>query len=162
LLQGMLPVTEDMASEPVRISFATPKSATQGRKRSRASRRAPTTLLKTDTSNFRAMVQRFTGIPETPFGYSAVNPTFSAHVTHQGSQLLGKPLGYKSVLDLNMNCVSHLHSTPDSYCPRLYNRNTFIHFQSLHDNIKTSGPRSPQGLDGAGLINSVSMFPTQL
>ncbi|KAK1405291.1 VQ domain-containing protein [Heracleum sosnowskyi] len=31
------------------------------RKRSRASRRTPTTLLNTDTANFRAMVQQFTG-----------------------------------------------------------------------------------------------------
>ncbi|CAN0890743.1 VQ motif-containing protein 22 [Linum grandiflorum] len=41
------------------------------RKRSRASRRTPTTLLNTDTSNFRAMVQQFTGGPVGPFGTSA-------------------------------------------------------------------------------------------
>ncbi|XP_078161492.1 uncharacterized protein LOC144556879 [Carex rostrata] len=35
------------------------------RRRSRASRRAPVTLLNTDTSNFRAMVQQFTGIPSS-------------------------------------------------------------------------------------------------
>ncbi|KAJ1278106.1 hypothetical protein BS78_04G053700 [Paspalum vaginatum] len=38
------------------------------RRRSRASRRAPVTLLNTDTSNFRAMVQQFTGIPAVPAG----------------------------------------------------------------------------------------------
>uniref|UniRef100_A0A1D1Z5R9 VQ domain-containing protein n=1 Tax=Anthurium amnicola TaxID=1678845 RepID=A0A1D1Z5R9_9ARAE len=37
------------------------------RKRSRASRREPTTVLTTDTANFRAMVQEFTGIPAPPF-----------------------------------------------------------------------------------------------
>ncbi|KAG8047307.1 hypothetical protein GUJ93_ZPchr0008g11388 [Zizania palustris] len=37
------------------------------RKRTRASRRAPTTVLTTDTCNFRAMVQEFTGIPSPPF-----------------------------------------------------------------------------------------------
>ncbi|GAU19093.1 hypothetical protein TSUD_79150 [Trifolium subterraneum] len=38
------------------------------KKRSRASRRAPTTVLTTDITNFRAMVQEFTGIPESsPF-----------------------------------------------------------------------------------------------
>ncbi|CAD6343841.1 unnamed protein product [Miscanthus lutarioriparius] len=43
-------------------------AATEGsRKRTRASRRAPTTVLTTDTSNFRAMVQEFTGIPSPPF-----------------------------------------------------------------------------------------------
>nr|XP_009602610.1 epsin-like [Nicotiana tomentosiformis] len=41
------------------------------KKRSRASRRAPTTVLTTDTTNFRQMVQEFTGIPTTPFTGSA-------------------------------------------------------------------------------------------
>ncbi|KAL2316524.1 hypothetical protein Fmac_030400 [Flemingia macrophylla] len=44
------------------------------RRRSRASRRTPTTLLNTDTTNFRAMVQQFTGAPSAPqlFGPPAV------------------------------------------------------------------------------------------
>uniref|UniRef100_A0A9I9CGY4 VQ domain-containing protein n=1 Tax=Cucumis melo TaxID=3656 RepID=A0A9I9CGY4_CUCME len=42
-----------------------PKVTTK--KRTRASRRAPTTVLTTDTTNFRAMVQEFTGIPSPPF-----------------------------------------------------------------------------------------------
>lgn len=37
-----------------------------GKKRSRASRRAPTTVLRTDAANFRSMVQEFTGIPSVP------------------------------------------------------------------------------------------------
>uniref|UniRef100_A0A6I9QLP9 Nuclear pore complex protein DDB_G0274915 n=2 Tax=Elaeis guineensis var. tenera TaxID=51953 RepID=A0A6I9QLP9_ELAGV len=45
-------------------AVAQPRSS---KKRSRASRRAPTTVLTTDTSNFRAMVQEFTGIPSPPF-----------------------------------------------------------------------------------------------
>ncbi|EOA18519.1 hypothetical protein CARUB_v10007072mg [Capsella rubella] len=47
------------------------------KKRSRASRRAPTTVLTTDTSNFRAMVQEFTGIPAPPLfnNNSVVNTT---------------------------------------------------------------------------------------
>lgn len=40
------------------------------RKRSRASRRTPTTLLNTDTANFRAMVQQFTGGSLTSFASS--------------------------------------------------------------------------------------------
>ncbi|KAH7654545.1 VQ domain-containing protein [Dioscorea alata] len=42
------------------------------RRRSRASRKAPTTLLNTDTTNFRAMVQQFTGIPSAPYSSSAI------------------------------------------------------------------------------------------
>ncbi|XP_061336588.1 uncharacterized protein LOC133283698 isoform X2 [Gastrolobium bilobum] len=44
------------------------------KKRSRASRRAPTTVLTTDTTNFRAMVQEFTGIPAPPFPSSSSFP----------------------------------------------------------------------------------------
>ncbi|CAL9147548.1 unnamed protein product [Musa hybrid cultivar] len=48
-------------------SAAAPRGS---KKRSRASRRAPTTVLTTDTSNFRAMVQQFTGFPTPPFAAS--------------------------------------------------------------------------------------------
>lgn len=44
------------------------------RRRSRASRRTPTTLLNTDTTNFRAMVQQFTGGPSAPFAVSGAHP----------------------------------------------------------------------------------------
>ncbi|XP_075494194.1 uncharacterized protein LOC142531809 [Primulina tabacum] len=47
-------------------------AARNTKKRSRASRRAPTTVLTTDTSNFRAMVQEFTGIPAPPFTSSSL------------------------------------------------------------------------------------------
>ncbi|KAL6552167.1 hypothetical protein OROGR_008321 [Orobanche gracilis] len=46
-------------------------AARNPKKRARASRRAPTTVLTTDTTNFRAMVQEFTGIPEPPFDSSS-------------------------------------------------------------------------------------------
>lgn len=46
-------------------------AARNPRKRPRASRRAPTTVLTTDTANFRAMVQEFTGIPAPPFNSSS-------------------------------------------------------------------------------------------
>ncbi|KAL6529807.1 hypothetical protein OROGR_015430 [Orobanche gracilis] len=57
------------------------------RARSRTSRRPPTTLLNTDTSNFRAMVQRFTGGPAAAYaagfqvqnGGGAIN--FMEHVS---------------------------------------------------------------------------------
>uniref|UniRef100_A0A0E0CB85 VQ domain-containing protein n=1 Tax=Oryza meridionalis TaxID=40149 RepID=A0A0E0CB85_9ORYZ len=45
-----------------------PRVGKPARRRSRASRRAPVTLLNTDTTNFRAMVQQFTGIPAPPAG----------------------------------------------------------------------------------------------
>ncbi|XP_020113763.1 mucin-5AC-like [Ananas comosus] len=54
---------------------AGPGQQRSSRKRTRASRRAPTTVLTTDTTNFRAMVQEFTGIPSPPFAAAAAAAT---------------------------------------------------------------------------------------
>ncbi|XVE48454.1 hypothetical protein DITRI_Ditri01bG0003700 [Diplodiscus trichospermus] len=47
----------------------TPKGSSSKpiRRRSRASKKTPTTLLNANASNFRALVQQFTGCPSTPF-----------------------------------------------------------------------------------------------
>uniref|UniRef100_A0A0E0ERK0 VQ domain-containing protein n=1 Tax=Oryza meridionalis TaxID=40149 RepID=A0A0E0ERK0_9ORYZ len=57
----------DPSSEGAGAGAVAAAPARGSRKRTRASRRAPTTVLTTDTSNFRAMVQEFTGIPSPPF-----------------------------------------------------------------------------------------------
>lgn len=60
---------------------APPPQIKNPKKRTRASRRAPTTVLTTDTTNFRQMVQEFTGIPAAPFSgspYSRRLDLFSA------------------------------------------------------------------------------------
>ncbi|CAL9048836.1 uncharacterized protein LOC103979003 [Musa acuminata AAA Group] len=68
------------ASSPT-ASGGTPRPETESRvvrparRRTRASRRAPVTLLITDTSNFRAMVQQFTGFPSGPYS-SSYRPGF--------------------------------------------------------------------------------------
>ncbi|TXG48345.1 hypothetical protein EZV62_027639 [Acer yangbiense] len=41
------------------------------RRRSRASKKTPTTLLNANTTNFRALVQQFTGCPSTPFSFGS-------------------------------------------------------------------------------------------
>ncbi|XP_059624290.1 uncharacterized protein LOC132267213 isoform X2 [Cornus florida] len=58
------------------------------KKRPRASRRAPTTVLTTDTTNFRTMVQEFTGIPAPPFASSL---PFSRTTTRLDLGLFGTP-----------------------------------------------------------------------
>lgn len=52
------------------------------RRRSRASRRTPTTLLNTDATNFRAMVQQFTGSPAAPFNPTPQIPNGSATLSY--------------------------------------------------------------------------------
>lgn len=75
------------------------------KKRTRTSRRAPTTVLTTDTSNFRAMVQEFTGIPSQPFSvgspYSRRLDLFgsgsaikSSGNIHNHLEPMGGPLNY--------------------------------------------------------------------
>lgn len=59
------------------------------RRRSRASRRTPTTLLNTDTTNFRAMVQQFTGGPSAPYA-----PTASSASASSGSGLAHLGFGF--------------------------------------------------------------------
>ncbi|XP_054819680.1 VQ motif-containing protein 22-like [Prosopis cineraria] len=73
------------------------------RRRSRASRRTPTTLLNTDTTNFRAMVQQFTGGPSAPFaptpsssGLASLGFGFGlgprqAHISPTGGLMVGPP-----------------------------------------------------------------------
>ncbi|CAN6990738.1 unnamed protein product, partial [Brassica rapa subsp. trilocularis] len=61
-----------------RLSPETGRVTKPARKRSRASRRTPTTLLNTDTSNFRAMVQQYTGGPSAmAFGSGNTTSGFS-------------------------------------------------------------------------------------
>lgn len=62
-LPSVQPTVEMRGSSDVVVSHQ-PKNP---KKRTRASRRAPTTVLTTDTANFRQMVQEFTGIPTAPF-----------------------------------------------------------------------------------------------
>ncbi|KAL1536717.1 autism susceptibility gene 2 protein [Salvia divinorum] len=75
------PYPNSMFPVPAPFTTASPLSnshhqqaAPNPKKRSRASRRAPTTVLTTDTTNFRAMVQEFTGIPAPPFNSSSSFP----------------------------------------------------------------------------------------
>ncbi|CAL1390416.1 unnamed protein product [Linum trigynum] len=63
---------DHQSSTSTTTTTTTHGSTRNPKKRTRASRRAPTTVLTTDTSNFRAMVQEFTGIPAPPF--SAASP----------------------------------------------------------------------------------------
>ncbi|XP_027357827.1 uncharacterized protein LOC113867064 [Abrus precatorius] len=71
------------------------------KKRSRASRRAPTTVLTTDTTNFRSMVQEFTGIPAPPFSSYSRRP----------NPLLSTP---RTLLHNNINMTSPNNATNNS------------------------------------------------
>ncbi|KAF8411481.1 hypothetical protein HHK36_004033 [Tetracentron sinense] len=105
--RSLYPSTSSMPPLPIgsenggRISATSDQTnvvRNNSKKRSRASRRAPTTVLTTDTSNFRAMVQEFTGIPAPPF--SALSfprarfDLFPSSSTMRSSHLMEPPSPY--------------------------------------------------------------------
>ncbi|XP_076945619.1 uncharacterized protein LOC143616767 [Bidens hawaiensis] len=92
------------------------------KKRTRASRRAPTTVMTTDTTNFRRMVQQYTGIPDSPFATSSPAGGFTRR-----SDILRPAASY-------LNSGSNLHS--ESYNiikphPNLSNLNNINNMFSL-------------------------------
>ncbi|CAJ1971777.1 unnamed protein product [Sphenostylis stenocarpa] len=98
------------------------------KKRTRASRRAPTTVLTTDTSNFRAMVQEFTGIPAPPFSASS---------------------SYSRRLDLltgssSLRSSSHLDTTTGPFYPLRPSPQKVHHHHQHHQNpLLVSSSSSP-------------------
>ncbi|CAL0317872.1 unnamed protein product [Lupinus luteus] len=110
-LQGLFPPPHGLSHDENKnarvVSAALTNNASASRnskKRTRASRRAPTTVLTTDTSNFRAMVQEFTGIPAPPFSGSS-----SYSITRRLDLLPG------SSSSLRTSASHHLDTTPSFY-----------------------------------------------
>ncbi|XP_028799349.1 VQ motif-containing protein 22-like [Neltuma alba] len=106
LLPGMLNSTSSASTSTHHLS-PEGRVAKPVRRRSRASRRTPTTLLNTDTTNFRAMVQQFTGGPSAPYaptpsstassGLASLGFGFGprhAHIGPTGGLMVGPPAGY--------------------------------------------------------------------
>ncbi|XP_059662944.1 VQ motif-containing protein 22 [Cornus florida] len=108
------------------------------RRRSRASRRTPTTLLNTDTTNFRAMVQQFTGYPSPHFapgshhGGGATNFNFGLGSASQqtvnpravmGSSAAGYQLQFQQQLQQQQQYHHHHHhhQQPQDYMLSLSN-----------------------------------------
>ncbi|KAF5739729.1 putative protein TPRXL [Tripterygium wilfordii] len=127
------------------------------KKRARASRRAPTTVLTTDTSNFRAMVQEFTGIPAPPFtgtSYSRRLDLFGSVGSALRSGHLDAPL-YPLRPSAHKVQQSPLLSSPSSLMlnsnmSNMQNQN-ILSFQSLlHQNPSPIHESGLASLDGMG------------
>ncbi|WVY92543.1 hypothetical protein V8G54_031631 [Vigna mungo] len=115
------------------------------RRRSRASRRTPTTLLNTDTTNFRAMVQQFTGGPNAPFSPS---PSAAPQVLPNllGFGFPSRPIPSLSPRSLVLSSspalsYHHLHQQGQHHQQQ---ENMFQH-QNQHYNLYSDG--SSQGED---------------
>ncbi|XP_028757461.1 uncharacterized protein LOC114716600 [Neltuma alba] len=80
------------------------------KKRSRASRRAPTTFITTDTSNFRFMVREFTGVPAPPS--SAASHSCRFHPFRPSPRYLDPPNPFLSPLSSSANINATVNIAP--------------------------------------------------
>ncbi|KAL0908572.1 hypothetical protein M5K25_023074 [Dendrobium thyrsiflorum] len=125
---SLLPFDHLLPPPPPPPPPPSPAPTRTSKKRSRASRRAPTTVLTTDTSNFRAMVQEFTGIPSPPFSSSSSSsssssllslPTRSHH--HFPHPFLIRPFSHKHQTTTTPNAfpIPPLSSTSNTFLQSL-------------------------------------------
>ncbi|XVF39501.1 hypothetical protein PTKIN_Ptkin01aG0039700 [Pterospermum kingtungense] len=133
------------------------------KKRTRASRRAPTTVLTTDTTNFRAMVQEFTGIPAPPFSGS----TYSRRLDLFGSAGSGmrsstthlEPLG-GSLYPLRPS-AKRVQPTPfaSSSSPSLLNNNPLVDSANITTTSSNNSSNIPTSISAA-TTNAFSINPS--
>ncbi|KAL0432708.1 UNVERIFIED_CONTAM: hypothetical protein Slati_2605100 [Sesamum latifolium] len=130
------------------------------KKRTRASRRAPTTVLKTDTANFRQMVQEFTGIPADPFSaspYSRRPDLFST--LRPGNRF--DPLG--PIYPLRPSPQKGLSPFSSSPPPSLLNSNTIDSTVPTTNIVGTNTSAAAAGFGFSASNNSNNYpFPHQL
>lgn len=120
------------------IGHLTPKGSVSKpiRRRSRASKRTPTTLLNANTKNFRALVQQFTGCPS-----STLSSTSSSLAIHKGPITLNFQQGSKEIHhDTTTKVMSshfssrshnHAHHVPVSF-PQQQSGYSFDHVKNNH------------------------------
>ncbi|XWS44915.1 hypothetical protein CRYUN_Cryun15aG0091000 [Craigia yunnanensis] len=106
------------------------------KKRSRASRRAPTTVLTTDTNNFRAMVQEFTGIPAPPFTSSPFPRT--------RLDLFGTPSTMRS---------THLDASPPHYLLRPF-------AQKIHPPPFVASSTASSSFPSSSMVDAIASTPS--
>ncbi|KAL1195644.1 hypothetical protein V5N11_027840 [Cardamine amara subsp. amara] len=132
-----------------------PSSSRNPRKRTRASRRAPTTVLTTDTSNFRAMVQEFTGVPASPFSHPFSSTTRRFGIFRSPSDPLSynpfRPIPQKVQQPLIPSSSMNFHALPDLPLPQNHQVSTFQSLLSHQHQHHQTTLSSFQDLDSMNL-----------
>ncbi|KAG7542840.1 VQ motif [Arabidopsis thaliana x Arabidopsis arenosa] len=121
------------------------------RRRSRASRRTPTTLFNTDTANFRAMVQQFTGGPSavafgssSSSGFSLTSSDPTAGASSSGYQA---PWQYANL----QNQTSHHHELPQQDRPYLFSSSNHVSTLGYPNAVVSNGfVAADESKDGGG------------
>ncbi|XP_030474747.1 VQ motif-containing protein 22 [Syzygium oleosum] len=102
------------------------------RRRSRASRRTPTTILNANTTNFRSLVQQFTGCPSTSISFGS---------THRSSPL-----------NLSFMGLGHEHQVVSSAEASL--RNNYSYGVQVQQQARPSQQLHQEQSEYASMINS--------
>lgn len=159
-----MPFPHQAASASASASASSSDQPRPSKKRSRASRRAPTTVLTTDTSNFRAMVQEFTGIPAPPFSgspfpsnrFDLFNTTSTLRTGHlepiRPPPYLLRPYAQKVQAQVQPPLFT---SSPSNTSATANNSTSSNNFQLLSDQLALS--KQPQNL--ANMQNTTSSNP---
>ncbi|CAJ2677041.1 unnamed protein product [Trifolium pratense] len=160
------------SNDTVRVGNRNPK------KRSRASRRAPTTVLTTDTTNFRAMVQEFTGIQESSHFITSSHHfprtrldlfASSSPLTSSPSYNLLRPFAQKlnnqphhpipppsSSIHSQLSCSVDNLKQPLNNIFNMQNKNQVFSFQTIHQTPQRQKYEYPLG------NSSVTVSKTQI
>ncbi|GAA0164090.1 hypothetical protein LIER_39717 [Lithospermum erythrorhizon] len=138
------------------------------KKRSRASRRAPTTVLTTDTTNFRAMVQEFTGIPAPPFTSSSLFPRNNntkldnLFGTPSSSMRLSNPLDYSISLSSTQPPPYLRRPFPQKAQPLVPPSSSSMFGASMVDSLRTNVDDSYQRLQSSNIFTMQNPILTSL
>ncbi|XP_049390881.1 uncharacterized protein LOC125855226 [Solanum stenotomum] len=114
-----------ITEQPAGSAAADQPQARNTKKRSRASRKAPTTVLTTDTTNFRAMVQEFTGIPGPPFttpSYFPIRNRFDVFASAPNSAVRSVPPPPPPPAIANNNPNFFISQPSSNYLPRPFHQ----------------------------------------
>lgn len=136
------------------------------KKRTRASRRAPTTVLTTDTTNFRQMVQEFTGIPAAPF--STATSAFSHRLDLFGAVARGesgsliyplRPSAQKVANNIKPSS-SNLYNMGDSSLANITTTSNIVN--ATTSNSYQQSQQNVLNMQGNTMLNYQSMLQSQL
>ncbi|EFH46520.1 hypothetical protein ARALYDRAFT_493376, partial [Arabidopsis lyrata subsp. lyrata] len=117
------------------------------RRRSRASRRTPTTLFNTDTANFRAMVQQFTGGPSAVAFGSSSSSGFSLTSSDPTAGASSSPWQYANL----QNHTSHHHELPQQDRPYLFSSSNHVSTLGYPNAVVSNGfVAADESKDGGG------------
>ncbi|KAG0480307.1 hypothetical protein HPP92_010889 [Vanilla planifolia] len=165
-------LTASSSSSSPQPAVPSPPPPRPSKKRARASRRAPTTVLTTDTSNFRAMVQEFTGIPAPPFVTSPsfsrprldllhTAPTFLRPFAHKLLQVPStSPTAIQNTISIVGNSTNTSDAEPSSLPlqnPDLFNLQPLLH--SPVNNPSSVSPWPNRTYSGGDLVSVIAGAP---